>query len=220
MYSLCDHSLLPEPTNGDGRGRSSEDGLENSGPSSAIIKKLKDQSVRIPGYGERETWVPRSSEDYGDGGAYPEVHLPQFPLEMGKNVQRALIGRDAGALVPTMTDAQGRTRFDAVVLQGHAAGAVVHSRPSALVGRRYSDEDLERPSSEEVNDTVEKTKRAIQAKLDSVLIATNASRPNPEIGRSEPSQLVRYTSAAAGGAHASGASQRLVKIVEKKADPL
>ena len=36
-----------------------------------------------PPYGRRKGWVPRSLDDYGDGGAFPEVHVAQYPLNMG-----------------------------------------------------------------------------------------------------------------------------------------
>jgi hypothetical protein len=38
----------------------------------------------VPPYGSRATFVPRSQDDFADGGAYPEIHVPQFPLEMGR----------------------------------------------------------------------------------------------------------------------------------------
>jgi len=37
-----------------------------------------------PPYGRRKGWVPRSLEDYGDGGAFPEIHIAQYPMNMGK----------------------------------------------------------------------------------------------------------------------------------------
>src|SRR5262245_38763450 len=37
-----------------------------------------------PPYGQREGWRPRTAEDYGDGGAFPEVHVAQYPLDMGR----------------------------------------------------------------------------------------------------------------------------------------
>jgi SNW domain-containing protein 1 len=37
-----------------------------------------------PPYGRRKGWIPRSLDDYGDGGAFPEIHVAQFPLNMGK----------------------------------------------------------------------------------------------------------------------------------------
>lgn len=218
--TYCVFSVLPEPNAGDGRVHVASEENHASGPSAALIKRLKEHSSRIPGYGERDDWVPRTAEDFGDGGAFPEVHVAQFPLEMGRNVQKALIGRNTGALVPLTTDAEGRTRYDAVVMQGHGAGAVVHTRPSALVGRRYTDEELERPSEDDVADTVERTRRAIQQRMSSILVETNASRPSESLGKPAEPQLVRYSAAASSDAHAAGASQRLVKIVEKKADPL
>lgn len=224
LYSdvkVC-YSLLPAPVNHNGRASSSEESTERAGPSASLIKKLKDHSTRIPSYGDREDWVPRTAEDFGDGGAFPEVHVAQFPLEMGRNAhQRAQASRSSNALVPLTTDAQGRTRYDAIVRQGHEAGAVVHTRPSALVGRRYSEEEMERPDEKEIADTVERTRRAMKEKLASVLVSTNASRAPSENGASpSEARLVRYTAASSGASDASGASQRLVKIVEKRLDPL
>lgn len=32
----------------------------------------------------REDFVPRTVEDFGDGGAFPEIHVAQYPLNMGR----------------------------------------------------------------------------------------------------------------------------------------
>ncbi|KAK5112983.1 mRNA splicing protein, partial [Cryomyces antarcticus] len=37
-----------------------------------------------PPYGQRAGWRPRSAEDYGDGGAFPEIPVAQYPLDMGR----------------------------------------------------------------------------------------------------------------------------------------
>lgn len=37
-----------------------------------------------PPYGKRSGFVPRAQEDFGDGGAYPEIHVAQYPLDMGR----------------------------------------------------------------------------------------------------------------------------------------
>ena len=37
-----------------------------------------------PAYGQRRGWIPHSLEDYGDGGAFPEIHVVQYPMNMGK----------------------------------------------------------------------------------------------------------------------------------------
>ena len=32
-----------------------------------------------PPYGKRKGWIPRTTEDFGDGGAFPEIHVAQVP---------------------------------------------------------------------------------------------------------------------------------------------
>ena len=39
---------------------------------------------KVPPYGHRQSFVPRAQADFGDGGAFPEIHVAQFPLEMGR----------------------------------------------------------------------------------------------------------------------------------------
>ena len=33
-----------------------------------------------PPFGQRRGFVPRKPSDFGDGGAYPECHVAQYPL--------------------------------------------------------------------------------------------------------------------------------------------
>ena len=37
-----------------------------------------------PPYGRRQNYIPRDPEDFGDGGAFPEIHVAQYPRGMGK----------------------------------------------------------------------------------------------------------------------------------------
>lgn len=45
--------------------------------SSALVS-----TSRVPPYGQRKGWRP-SPEDFGDGGAFPECPVAQYPLGMG-----------------------------------------------------------------------------------------------------------------------------------------
>ena len=45
-----------------------------------------------PPYGHRKNWVPRSLHDFGDGGAFPEIHVAQYPMNMG-NKSKSLVSR-------------------------------------------------------------------------------------------------------------------------------
>lgn len=38
----------------------------------------------VPPYGRRKGFIPRIKEDFGDGGAFPEIHIAQYPLDMGR----------------------------------------------------------------------------------------------------------------------------------------
>ena len=64
-----------------------------------------------PPYGRRKGWVPRKPSDFGDGGAYPEIHVAQFPLGMGKG------DATAGAIVPLSVDQDGQIKYDAILKQ-------------------------------------------------------------------------------------------------------
>lgn len=57
------------------------------------------------------------SQDYGDGGAYPEIPVAQYPLLMGKQKT------SSNALTKTL-DAQGKIRYDIIAKQGHTKDKV------------------------------------------------------------------------------------------------
>jgi len=40
--------------------------------------------MAIPPYLKRQGFVPRKPEDFGDGGAFPDTHVAQYPLGMGR----------------------------------------------------------------------------------------------------------------------------------------
>jgi SNW domain-containing protein 1 len=56
--------------------------------------------------------VPYKVEDFGDGGAFPEIHVVQYPLDMGRP------GAKSSAVVSVDVDEKGEVRFDAIVKQG------------------------------------------------------------------------------------------------------
>lgn len=90
----------------------------------------------VPPYGRRSALAPRRKEDFGDGGAFPEVHVAQYPLDMGRRggdgdgEQR---GSSGGVLSLTVDGSGGRVEFDAVVRQGENAGKTVYSSPGDVL---------------------------------------------------------------------------------------
>ena len=56
-------------------------------------------------------------QDFGDGGAYPEIQVAQYPLGMGfkKSTSNALA---------MQVDASGKIKYDAIARQGHSQDKV------------------------------------------------------------------------------------------------
>lgn len=69
-------------------------------------------------------------QDFGDGGAFPEIHYAQFPLEMGRSKERST----SNTLALTL-DGEGKVRYDAIARQGHGKDKVVYSRLEHLKGK-------------------------------------------------------------------------------------
>ena len=67
-----------------------------------------------PIYGSRKGWIPRCLEDFGDGGAFPEIPVAQYPMNMGRKGP----GSNNRSLIPLQMDKDGRIKYDAVVYQG------------------------------------------------------------------------------------------------------
>lgn len=44
------------------------------------IGALVSAKVSAPPYGQRKGWIPRTESDFGDGGAFPEIAVAQYPL--------------------------------------------------------------------------------------------------------------------------------------------
>ena len=78
--------------------------------------KVEAAQKRIPAYGQRHGWRPRQLEDFADGGAFPEIHMAQYPLGMGmKKGQK----EKSTAVVPLQVGKDGKVKYDALVKQGH-----------------------------------------------------------------------------------------------------
>ncbi|TVY45411.1 Pre-mRNA-processing protein [Lachnellula subtilissima] len=168
-----------------------------------------------PPYGNRAGWRPRSQEDYGDGGAFPEIPVAQYPLEMGRKSQSS-----SNALA-VQVDAEGKVKYDAIARQGHNDKRIVHASFKDLIPLRQradaGDINLDRPSEEEVAASTERTKDAL-AKLVSGAVAAQKPKNVNSGNRKEPT-FVRYTPANQMGDN-TRKNDRIMKIVERQQDPM
>lgn len=169
-----------------------------------------------PPYGQRSGWRPRSAEDFGDGGAFPEIPVAQYPLDMGRKGTAST----SNALA-IQVDAEGKVKYDAIARQGHSENRIIHSSFKDLIPLRQradaGDLSLDRPSQEEVEATAQKTRLALE-KLVSGAVAAQKPK-NVKGGNREEPTYVRYTPANQMG-DTSKKNDRIFKIVKRQEDPM
>ncbi|XP_053553334.1 SNW domain-containing protein 1 [Bombina bombina] len=203
-------SFLPAPT------QLSQDQLE----AEEKIRAQKSRQTALvasrrepPLYGHRSGWVARSLEDFGDGGAFPEIHVAQYPLDMGrkKRVSNSLA---------VQVDAEGKIKYDAIARQGQSKDKVIFSKYTDLIPKEVLDEedpDLQRPDEEAVKELTEKTRQALEKAVSQKIAAAMPVRAADKLG---PAQYIRYTPSQQGVAFNSGAKQRVIRMVEMQKDPM
>lgn len=173
------------------------------------------QRAGPPPYGKRYGWRPRSAEHYGDGGAFPEIPIAQYPLDMGRKSSTA-----SNALA-VQVDAEGKVKYDAIARQGHNDKRIVHASFKDLIPLRQRADggeiSLDRPSDEEVAAQTEKTKDAL-AVLVSGAVAAQKPKNVKGTTRKDPT-YVRYTPANQMGDNMRK-NDRIMKIVERQQDPM
>lgn len=173
------------------------------------------QRTGPPPYGNRAGWRPRSIEDYGDGGAFPEIPYAQFPLDMGRKTTSS-----SNALT-LQVDSEGKVKYDAIARRGHNDKRVIHSEFKDLIPLRQradaGDISLDRPSQEEVAASKARTELALATLTNSALAS---QKPKNVKGTSRPAPTyVSYTPDNQMGDKTAG-NTRIIKIVQQQQDPM
>eukprot|EP01047_Picozoa_sp_COSAG01_P018804 COSAG01_NODE_1027_length_12036_cov_4.718857_5_plen_517_part_00 len=203
-------SRLPAPQHFTGQSA----GPAAAAPAAAAAVGSRPAVKQPPPYGRRQGFVPRTVDDFGDGGAFPEVHVAQYPLNMGRK-------RDKRSKTVGMTvDKDGKANFQAIVMAGGQGGS---SRPGTTVHARYQDlvpkdpgqeGDLSRPDDKDLADTAQET----QAAMDKIIGGKVAASHVTNVGNGQrKEQYLRYTPA---HAQAGGAKQRVIHMMEMPKDPM
>lgn len=181
------------------------------------VAESKQQAMVVTGrrvappYGHRKGWVPRSQEDFCDGGAYPEIHVAQYPLSMGQS-------KTTSNALPAQLNAEGKINYDVLAKQGHGKDKVVHSKFTDMVPKAQEDDaEITRPDEETIEDITEKTRLALEKLVNSKI---SAAMPVKRAEKTAPAQYVRYTPSQQGMAFNSGAKQRIIRMVEVQKDPM
>lgn len=206
--------ILPNPKFEDGRPTSINSHRESNLEATTTITKSGP-----PPYGHRQGWIPRTLEDYGDGGSFPEINCAQYPLDLGAKK------KTSGGALALQVDSEGKIQYDAIAKQGRdeSSSKIIHTSFKDLVPLRNKvdagEVDLERPSEEEVQATADRTNAALQMVVTGQLAASRPKTVKTQ-RKGEPT-YVRYTpSNQMGEASDVSHRQRIIKMVDMPEDPL
>ncbi|XP_077367398.1 SNW domain-containing protein 1 [Festucalex cinctus] len=203
-------SFLPAPTQLSQDQLEAEDRLRaQKSFSTALVASRREP----PPYGHRNGWVPRVLEDFGDGGAFPEIHVAQFPLEMGRQ-------KKTSNALTMQVDAEGKVKYDAIARQGQSKEKVIFSKYTDLLPKEVMNDEtpeLRKPDEEAVQELTEKTRAALSKQVSQKIAA---AMPVRAADKQAPAQYIRYTPSQQGVAFNSGAKQRVIRMVEMQKDPM
>ena len=181
------------------------------------------------GGGRKPSFVPRSLAAFGDGGAFPEIHVAQYPRNMG-NPNRKKTGAGAGnkqqqrAIVNVEVDASGKTSYDSIVRGGTNSDKKVYTSLRDMKASRNNLE-VDMPTNEEEEAAAEKTRMALQLITDSkVAKAKPASAAAVSAAtastRAEDAEFVKYAPDPNAPGFNPNTKERVIKIISAQVDPM
>jgi SNW domain-containing protein 1 len=119
-------------------------------------------------------------------GAFPEIHVVQYPLNMGRP------GTKSTAVVAVDVDENGQVRFDAIVRQGSNRNKKVQSSFEDIKEKDGDEEMLALPQEDEETDAANKTRLALEALLDGKIKQSKPASSGAVKDTAEPT-YIRYT---------------------------
>ncbi|EFC42881.1 predicted protein [Naegleria gruberi] len=162
-------AVLPPP-------KHKELGLNNNSSSDQDDQRQKEKrgkdKVKIPLYGKREhsNWIPQTEDDFADGGAYPEIFVSQFPMNMGRKSEYK---NASGNVVSVQVDADGNVNFDKIITQGQRKDALTFTKFSDMIGADVEEDELAKPTIEETSDNLLETKKALELRVGGKITAAH-----------------------------------------------
>lgn len=172
------------------------------------------EDVPVRTYGGRVGYTPRAPAQFGDGGAFPEIHLIQYPrcFHLEKLSTDPYLGKTNSAEATPSVGETGENKSRNNTAQGLTEQEV--SRHARLTHNPFH--ALERPSGKDTETALEKTKSAISARIDQKSVF-----PRPAVSiRTSESEYIKYTPATQASGHQLGATERLIKMHKAQNDPL
>jgi SNW domain-containing protein 1 len=211
----------------------------------AALSKLSPEERR----NKPKLFVPRSLQDFGDGGAFPEIHVAQYPRHMGNPhlhkkgtaavstapvasggkgaaPLRGAQAKSSTAIVNVEIDADtGKVAYDAIVKRGTNRDKKVYTRLEDLRGGPAREEDIALPTPEEEQAEAEKTQAALNA-----ILAQKTALDKPSgsalqnaatsTNQGNNTQFIKYTPRPDAPGYNPAAAQRIIQMVPAQVDPM
>ncbi|KAL6577272.1 hypothetical protein OROMI_011548 [Orobanche minor] len=186
------------------------------------ISEAKDSQVskgkQVPPYLKRAGFKPSNPDDFGDGGAFPEIHYAQYPLGVGRRTNQ----KPGGKMLPLTVDAHGISRYDTIVRHNENTKKIVYSQHSDLVPIFVKDNEKEDEmdvdeKQKEIEETTQDTKAALEKIVN---VRLSAAQPKNLPAQSSDSKFIKYKPSQQSAAFNSGAKERVICMVEMPVDPM
>ncbi|KAJ0673496.1 putative SKI-interacting protein, SKIP [Helianthus annuus] len=123
-----------------------------------VANVVKTNPIPVYNTPERLKYRPSKPQDFGDGGAFPEIHYAQYPLDMGRK-------RDSNSgpkTLPVTVDDKGNLTFDAIVKQNENSRKIVYSQHRDIIPKILKDDEEEYEEDDEPRETKEEREERIQ----------------------------------------------------------
>jgi SNW domain-containing protein 1 len=171
----------------------------------------------VPPYLKRAGFVPRKVEDFGDGGAFPEIHVAQYPLDMGRDRS----SKPGSKILPVTVDAHGNVAYDAIVKQNENAKKIVYSQHKDLIPKVLKNDSDETEADEEIQKEIEETTQETKAALEKIVnVRLSAAQPKNVPKQSTETKFIKYKPSQQSAAFNSGAKERIISMMQMPVDPL
>ncbi len=160
--------------------------------------------------------------DFGDGGAFPEIHVAQYPNDMGRPGGKGMnsIGGSSSSIVTIDVDESGKVRHDAIVKQGTNSDKIVYSRLHNTREKEGDKDALAVPTEEEEAITAERTRLALDKIAGGKVEGSTLKGALNQVLAKKEDSFVRYTPNPSAPGYNPDAKERVVRIVEVQNDPM
>jgi len=228
MASLAD--LLPKPKNLapkslENRVTQASNHLNNKSQTKINDQQSESSSSTLPPpppYGSRVGWIPKHPSDFADGGAYPEIHMSQYPLGMGRKDNNNTTNNNQQSLRPQQTlmnyTGGGNNSSNALVSvsqqiakQGQRQDKIVYANYTDLIEHQIDSSSLAKPSDKELESNIQDTKLALE-KILQKKIGAKTNQASVDNSEDQPT-FFKYSLS-------NGTESRIIKVSEAQVDPM